>query len=196
MTTQEQLQLANDIFTAAHTAVWTAVPSEIAEQLTIQAANSIHQEFVSYHSPGIVNTSFTTVRLMPDGHSVYDYYMVIIRSLSQVNTLVKPETTHTDKLMKVVGNDKFVPCDNRIIHKHWSDGGTGLCNFHPKDLAVYSKAIDSFGDPDYIIVLSPLDTKEIGKGFYSLHYLKTTTTTIGYSAFWQEFARVKYNHDH
>jgi hypothetical protein len=40
----------------------------------------------------------------------------------------------------------------KLDMRHWSEGGTGVTNFHPEREPIYIKAIEQFGDEGLILV--------------------------------------------
>ena len=76
-----------------------------------------------------------------------------------------------------------------VSHRHWTDGGTALTNFDPKDEAKYLSAIEAHGDPAYVVVRAPMDKRGSIATDYSLHYLDMPTKRSS-SPFWETCRKV------
>lgn len=79
-----------------------------------------------------------------------------------------------------------------IKSNHWQTGGTGLTNFIPSDLPFYLKAIEEYGDANFVVSKFPMsDYYTVGD--FSLHLLDQKPTTKDCGPFWKVFYRIKYN---
>jgi hypothetical protein len=73
-----------------------------------------------------------------------------------------------------------------MIAKHWTQGGTGITNFHVNKEKLYSAAIEEYGD-DNIFVGPPLEPLHTSKNTLALH----SYTTDSLSSFWEIFYQVR-----
>lgn len=72
-----------------------------------------------------------------------------------------------------------------MIAKHWTQGGTGITNFHVNERKFYSAVIEEYGD-DNIFIGPPLEPLHKSKNILALH-----STLHDLSAFWTVFAKVR-----
>lgn len=79
-----------------------------------------------------------------------------------------------------------------IKSNHWTEGGTGLTNFPPSDLPFYLKAIEEFGDANFVASQFPMNGRCM-PGDYSLHRLDMQPSPKECGPFWKVFGRIKYN---
>lgn len=79
-----------------------------------------------------------------------------------------------------------------IKSNHWTEGGTGLTNFKPSNLPYYLKAIEEFGDPNFVVSKFPMNGLSV-PGDYSLHRLDMQPAPKECEPFWKVFDRIKYN---
>lgn len=80
-----------------------------------------------------------------------------------------------------------------IKSNHWLSGGTGLTNFPPSDLPFYLKAIEEFGDSNFVVSQFPINGR-CRLGDFSLHRLDIQSTPCRDSGpFWKIYDRIKYN---
>lgn len=70
--------------------------------------------------------------------------------------------------------------------RHWTNGGTGITNFSPKDLPQYIAAIRYHGDKSFYVSSLPLEGTNWG---YSLHCQPFKDT----GDFWDDFHWLKDN---
>jgi len=84
---------------------------------------------------------------------------------------------------------KAVLLERVVSHRHWTDGGTALTNFDPKDEPKYLAAIEEHGDPAYVVVRAPMDKRGSIPTDYSLHYLDMPTKRSS-SPFWETWRKV------
>lgn len=71
---------------------------------------------------------------------------------------------------------------------HWTNGGTGVTNFHQKDLEIYQKAISLYNGNEMWIEFYPM-APENRKEIYSLHFHCQPGKNLG--EFWRIFERIK-----
>ena len=75
--------------------------------------------------------------------------------------------------------------DTEPILLHWTEGGTGLTNFSPKDEWIYNKAIKVHGNPNYVVVQSPCRATCTIRSDYSLHKLDIQENREDCGPFWE-----------
>ena len=81
--------------------------------------------------------------------------------------------------------------NSQIIHRNWTEGGTGLTNFSPNDEPLYLAAIAAHGDPNYVISHYACDAPIHAYGSYSLHRLDIKDSSRSSSAFWEIFTSLR-----
>jgi hypothetical protein len=75
-----------------------------------------------------------------------------------------------------------------LIMVGWTDGGTGITNFDPKELPLYEAALEETKDEDLILVSRPFGRFCIPSD-YSLHFKRGREKDL--SDFWKVFDRIQ-----
>lgn len=79
--------------------------------------------------------------------------------------------------------------NNQLIHRHWLNGGTVVTNFTIKNLSMYKKAVELYGDARTVIHQRAFDISgRLVKNHWSLHNMNPGSDL---SDFWKVYNKVR-----